>query len=360
MSTFRSALRYAWIPPVAWLLSVPVAELSFRKLGVRVAQTIGGIYEPFGDGSFRNRGGAHEFLNWYSGAYSVYTDSLGFRVGAHEADVHGAGWPEVLVLGDSQAFGQGVEYEDSVVGVFQARATSAGISVADAAVNSHSLRNQVELAEWLLNERALKPRVVLVSLTSRNVAAPAFYMRAFVHDGSLYNAPPSPFQLVRSWISTHSAAYLMVRNTLRGLMATESTPEFLQIYETSHHGERLQELSGIMARLQNDLAPIHARLAFVYMPLVVESALDDQLARMAKPGQHLSAREPRALAEELAESLHAPLVDLTPAIQQARMQNAPLSLRGDDHYSQSLSKACGDRIYTALDWTLLTNTGSNP
>ncbi|MEK7390974.1 MAG: exodeoxyribonuclease V subunit alpha, partial [Fibrobacterota bacterium] len=80
----------------------------------------------------------------------ICTDPLGLRCGMDGRPAIAAGYQiDTLVLGDSQAFGLGVDYEQSIVGVAAVLAAEEGRVVGNAAVGGHYLRNQVELARRL-------------------------------------------------------------------------------------------------------------------------------------------------------------------------------------------------------------------
>ena len=80
MSTSRRILALAWIPLVTWAISVGAAEIGFRVAGTRVAATMEGFYEPFGDHGFRHRPDATSFQNWASGPFHVRTDDPHLRL----------------------------------------------------------------------------------------------------------------------------------------------------------------------------------------------------------------------------------------------------------------------------------------
>src|SRR5262245_44244479 len=124
MSTSRVVLRGVLVTLLVWAASVPLAEYAFLLAGTRVAGVMDGFYLPFAEKSYRPRENAEAFMNWFSGGFHVYTDDLGLRVGSDRAASHDRGAVDILVMGDSQAFGQGLDYEQTVVGRFAALAAA--------------------------------------------------------------------------------------------------------------------------------------------------------------------------------------------------------------------------------------------
>ncbi len=351
---WRRVLRLAWIPLVVWAGSVVVAEGAFRLAGVRPAGSIQGIYEPFGDGGFRARPNAHSFQNWFSGAFDVYTDGRGFRVGGPAG---GAGEPgrevDILVAGDSQAFGQGLDYEQTVVGVLAEHGARAGLTVANAAVGGHLVRNQTELIRWQILERGLRPRVLLVCLTPRAIGIPDGYAHVEVHHGGLFGRRPTRRDLARLWVANHSAVYLVLRDAARRLSGGSSAPSasLLEHYRAGAvQEERAATLAAEFRSLLADLGGHAPRLVFAYLPLSPEAPIAELAAAAGEAGRGVSVDAPAGALAAVAAAMGAPVIDVTAALEATREAGEPVTLEGDGHYGPAASRRCGELIWNALDW----------
>ena len=249
MSTFRRVLGYAWIPAITWLGSIGVAEGVFRGLGKWPSNNVGDVYESFGEGSFKHRPNCAVRENWFSGEFFIYTDDLGLRFGDRpDGGVKPGRRVDILVLGDSQGFGNGVDFEDSIVGVLQSQAQAAGVTVANASVGGHLLRNQIELAKWLRHVRDLEFRSILLLLTPRMIFEADRYVRATVsEDGLLYKSRPTLVARIRAWLRTHSSIYVVVRDAYRSTGAgagdESSHVNFYRLDDGRGKGEGDVELS---------------------------------------------------------------------------------------------------------------------
>lgn len=120
----------------------------------------------------------HPFLPFYSmqanvtrnvdageGTWTIYTDENGFRRGKDKAPAED-GAPTILVIGDSFAFGLGVNYEDSFAGRLAA-AWGREARVVDAGVNGYGPAQYRQTLEYLLTS-GMKPARVIVSTYPAN------------------------------------------------------------------------------------------------------------------------------------------------------------------------------------------------
>lgn len=352
-SFIHRAVRLAWIPALVFAASVFVAEGAFRVAGTRVAATMEGFYEAFGAGGFRHRPNAASFMNWHSGAFHVYTDAVGCRVaqnvGTTNASAEGRG-ADVLVLGDSQAFGQGLEYNQTVIGEFAQRAAAEGVAVANASVAGHFFKNQIELTRWLIDVKGVRPKVILLCLTPRFLGNPDAYSDAFIYNGSLFGAKPGKKELIKKWFSVHSAVYVSVRDAMqRGSKAPEASNAVFDLYaQGPANQQRITMLKDRCAELDTITRPYGAAIVMCYAPLAVEHQVE-VLARAASAAgvdSNLPFENTAALSRELGVTL----IDLRPALEQARAAKEPVTLDGDPHYGPEVSRRAGDLLWSGLDW----------
>ena len=346
MSTFRRVLGCAWIPAITWLGSIGVAEGVFRGLGKWPSNNVGGVYESFGEGSFKHRPNCAVRENWFSGEFFIYTDDLGLRFGARpEGGVKPGRRIDFLVLGDSQGFGNGVNFEDSIVGVLQTQAQAAGFTLANASVGGHFLRNQIELAKWLRHERDLEVRSILLLLTPRMVSDADGYATASIgEDGRLYGSRPSLVARIRAWLRTHSSIYVVVRDAYRSTGAGAGD-ESSRINFYRVDDERRKELKKAMMELTQWSAGIGVPVVVAFLPLVIEIRGD---ATAPTWMQGLSFDAPYRLVHDVTTDLDLPLIDVRLTLERLREQGNPLQLRGDPHYDAATSHAVGRQIWAEL------------
>jgi hypothetical protein len=326
------------------VLSVPVAEVAYRLAGTQVAATMTGIYRSYGDGGYRLRSDADVLQNWASGAFWVHTDARGFRVGREGPT---GTTPDVLVLGDSQAFGQGLEFEETVVGRFAHRAFANGLQVVNAAVGGHSVKDQIELVRTVFAE-GLRPRLVLLCLTPRMLAYPDALSRFLVEDGDLWDGPPRLVGRVRRFLSTHSAVYVVLRNALRRGEESRRAADLLPLYDTGPlQGPRLESLHASMATLAAVCREVGARIVLCYLPLAFDANIDEVAKAM---NAQASSSAPLQTVRSLGIAAGLPVIDATPALEAVRQRRERVTLVGDSHYGPATSREVADVLWNAVDW----------
>ena len=145
------------------------------------------MYEQFGTG-FKLRPFVDTGATWSTGAFSVHTDALGLRcdlarrMGTKQYDK--VDW---LFLGDSQGFGNGVSYEDTIVGTVAAHAAESGQVVRNACIGGQKPLNQLELATLLRERDGLRVLNYVYLFTPVAVASCGSFTTATVGpDGRLY------------------------------------------------------------------------------------------------------------------------------------------------------------------------------
>lgn len=347
--SWTRVLRLAWIPLVVWTLSILAAEAAFRLAGTRVIAAMGGFYESFADGTYKHRPSAAAYHDWASGTFWAYTDSSGFRVG--DSDRQRAELsPDILVLGDSQAFGQGVEFEQSMIGVFASKANVAGLTVANAAVGGHSVRDQLEVSRWLASAQNCRPRVLLYCLSPRALAYPESISKAIVIDGGLWDAPPTWKDHLRRWLSSNSAVFVVgrdaarnVRNAIRPRKGPSAAADILTLYEQgAAQTIRARQLASSFEELMRTFGEPGPRLVFAYLPLAIEPKITEMAAAANFSASSGAALETTA---KLAEILRVPVVDVSPALEQVRTNGGSVTLKGDNHYGPEASRLVGERLW---------------
>jgi len=176
---------------LVWALSWPIAEVVFRIMGDHPSDDLASLYMPFGSGSYKLRPGIDTKASWAAGTFTVHTDGLGLRCDEQRCLAVGQGERvDVLFLGDSQGFGNGVSFEESVCGVAAQLARRDGLRVANACVGGHAALNQLELARWLCETQHLSARTYVLLATPVLVRNADGFTRARVGaDGRLYETP---------------------------------------------------------------------------------------------------------------------------------------------------------------------------
>src|SRR5207244_4092310 len=122
-------LRYFTTFLLIWILASLGAEAAFRSIGDRPSANMKNLYMQFG-AAYKPRPMADTGADWSTGSFSVHTDALGLRcdrlrhMGTRPGDAI-----DILFLGDSQGFGNGLDFEETIPGTVAKLGEDSGYTV---------------------------------------------------------------------------------------------------------------------------------------------------------------------------------------------------------------------------------------
>ncbi|MBN8730179.1 MAG: hypothetical protein J0L64_06520 [Acidobacteria bacterium] len=348
-----SRWNFAIIPAGVWLLSLPAAELAFRLAGDRPTTELEGLYEEFGSLSYKHRAHVVADADWIEGRFSVATDAYGLRCSRGEA---GPALTlrnlDLLLLGDSQGYGQGLEFEQTISGVLSRLAARRAMSVGNASVGGHYLENQFELLRWLYT-RGVRPRSVLILMTPYLVASSGRLNRAHVDArGRLTNGAGGRRERMTLWLKTHTVVYTRLRNSVRGLIPLDrdrEAPLLIRFYSKQFEPDYRARLISFLDGLARWTTERGMDLVLVYTPLAAEMEFA-MIARAARErGIETDSDMLYRTTAWAAGELGVPVLDLRPVLERARASGQPLTLLKDPHYNAAVSAACAEAIWSSID-----------
>ena len=341
---------------VVFLATVPAAEAVFRVLGDTPSYDLQGLYVPFAHGSYKLGSLVSTDAFWATGRVSVYTDALGLRCdvdrryGAKPGDA-----VDILLIGDSQGFGNGVNYEDSVAGSLAATAAQAGYRVSNASVGGHSLASQLSLVRSLQEDQGLKISNIVALLTPVMMGACDQDTRATVgQDGRLYGDQVNAETRLRLWLKTHVVLYSRIRDALRnygiGIEPARSSPTVFDFYKAGPAEEETKaKLYSCLKTLVDYGAMREMGVQVVYLPSVVEGDFEPVRQAAADQGIVLDPEVPFRIYSSVLPRLGLQPIDLRPTLQKIHADGQSLTVKADFHYSAALSRAISASVWTALD-----------
>ncbi len=122
---------------LVWVLSIPVAEVVFRLLGDRPSDDLAGLVYGIWSGTLLPWLLIDTEAKWAAGKFTVHTDRLGLRCdGERRLALDRGSKVDVLFLGDSQGFGNGVSFEESICGAVAELGLHDGMRIANASVGA--------------------------------------------------------------------------------------------------------------------------------------------------------------------------------------------------------------------------------
>jgi len=353
MSTFKIAesLKGLSVIILAWAVTGLAAEGVFRLNGDRTTEDPQGLYTQFINGSYKHRPMMNLRAHYASGPFSIHTDEFGFRCDAERKyGLHRDTEVDFLFIGDSQGFGNGVDFEDTIPGHMAALAADRGLRVANSSVGGHGLGNQLELVDWLQTEQRIKVRHYVLLLTPLRISACDSFARVSVGpDGRLYDKPKSSLQRALIWVKSHVVAYTRLRDAARtlhiGTSSTAASSVFAFYDDRVDKAQAVDKLASCLNVFHNYALKNDAFLSIVYVPSTLE--LDFDALRQAAKVQGLSLNPdlPFTLCDQAATKLGVTMINLRPALEEIQARGGRLHLEGDFHYDAETSRACAELLW---------------
>jgi hypothetical protein len=335
-----------------WLASFPAAEFALRAAGDRVTRDGAGMYVAFGDHSYKLAPNAASDLNLVQGRSIVYTNSVGLRCGAA-----GRSWKpgpvDVLILGDSQSFGWGLNFESTMIGQLTGMAARDGRLVQNLSIGGHYLRNQFEILRWVYDQ-GVRPKRIVIILTPYLIATADAYNRMTVGtDGRLYNRRAErKIGGLTSWLKVHFVIYPRIRAAVLALMpglnAEADDPVAIRIFRVDHSDQFLQKAVDVVEQIRRWAYQRGIGLAIGYAPLAAEYDFAPIVAATRNRNVSIQKDVPARIASQVASRIDTPFIDVRPALAAESAAGHRLTLVGDPHYNEKTSAAAATVLYSEL------------
>jgi hypothetical protein len=345
------ALRYAGAFVAIWTVAAAAAEGTFRWLGDRPSADLAGLYAAFGNGNYRLRPSVDTSATWSTGRFTVHTDELGLRCDLNRKMATRPGdQVDVLFLGDSQGFGNGVNYEDTIAGTFARLAAEDKYVVRNACVGGQAPMNQLALAQRLTQDNNVHVATYIYLFTPAGVGNCNGFTRVAVGaDGRLYDGIASSTALMRIWVRTHLAIYSRFRDAVRasgiGVTADAETPFVVQVYDTAAEDTNAGACVEFLSNFKRFAAQHGATVQAVYVPLTIEMGFDPVRRVGERRGVVVDSGVPFRTLSSAAKKVDIPLYDLRPVLRDFHSRGEALSLLPDFHYTAPVSRAAGTKVW---------------
>src|SRR5688572_4585062 len=154
-----SFLRRMLVVSCTLLLCLFMLEFGLRIIGrYRMGQVDG--YLEAGGLSYVLKKNASKTVIWPGFSWNVYTCDRGFR--ASRPGPRNLSQPYYAVLGSSDAFGNGLDYEKTFVGVLDEKMDTHGIDIVNMAIGGQHLQEQAALFKQFARSTTNHPAGVLI------------------------------------------------------------------------------------------------------------------------------------------------------------------------------------------------------
>lgn len=351
-----SALRAGALlvmPTVA--VCVGLLEGGLRLQGRMPSNATEAIFLARGE-AYRLRPGQTKVVHTPSYTCTVHTNALGQR--DSQTGTPSLAQPYLAWLGDSATFGNGVDYEQTFVGRFDALARPRGYRSINLAVGGHHLAEQLETLDDFLAVAERKPEAVVFVFTPQLLAL--FERRH--HDlveRSGYMYPKDgwlvPYLLVT--LGDVSSAYGFVRDGVRKvqskLFPTGPAPlaSMLEPYSRTSplaSPDMQQRLEAALDRADARIRQAGATPVHVLLPTTADLRAGEILGLIgARPSDYDFDRL-RALLRRQGQRGKVTVVDLTDVLQAEHARGKPMGFLRDMHYNALSHEVIGRALHDEL------------
>jgi hypothetical protein len=341
MIPFRPLLRAALLVVLPTLVAcVVILEVGLRLQGRLPSNVTDGIFVAHGD-AYRLKPNQAKLSRTPSFTCTIYTDALGFRdraPGPRRFDRPYLAW-----VGDSATFANGVEYQESFVGLFGQASAARGIDVINLAVGGHHLAEQEEQLRDFLAEAPRKPERVVVVFTPQFMAL--FEKRH--HDlvfKSGYGFPRdawlAPYLVVMA--GNASSAYCFFRDGIRSLQGKlwrkgpETAVELLDMYSRANPGtspDVTARLEDRITRLDEQIRAAGVTPVHVYLPTTADLRVGEFLTMTHRRADGYDFDHYRDALRRQSARAGVQLVDLSDLMRAEYAKGQPLGFSQDMHYN---------------------------
>jgi hypothetical protein len=333
-------------------------EFSLRAIGRRPTNMADGTAEQFGD-SFRLKENAAKVIRYPAFTYTVYTNEFGFRdrsTGPKELK----GRPFYAFLGASDVFGNGVEYEDSFVGIFAEEAKKKGMEVVNLAVGGYGFLDQEDLLKKFMEDSGHKPAAVLFCVNALHI--PGFDKRSrniIVKSGYPIDRDGWRITYLRLLAGNISSAFCFFRDGIRRIqekylnyqVSSKSPPEFIWVYSRANsirNPERTKAFEENLAGFEAFCRQNEIDLIYVHLPLSDSFRLNDILKQIGANPDDYDESFYEKLMRSHCEKFGMKLVDLNPVLQQHYNEGRELRFKLDPHFNVFGNRVIGEYLARAI------------
>lgn len=344
-------IKKAGVVLLTVLACLVMLEIGLRAIGRSPTNMADGIADQYGD-SFRLKKNVTKVMKFPAFSYTVHTNEYGFRdraVGPKEL----TGKPFCVFLGASDVFGNGVDYEDSFVGVFAAEASKKGMEVLNLAVGGHFFLDQESLLKEFMESTRMKPSTVFLCANALHI--PKFDRRnqnIIVKSGYVIDKDGWQVAYLRLMAGNISSAFCFFRDGIRRIQerylnyeVNEKSPEFLQIYAKSNEirqPERIRQFEEYLLDFEAFCRQNAIELIYVYMPLSDSFKLKEMVKQLGADPDGYDVDFYEELIRSHCEKNGMRLVNPRPVLQYSYEESKELRFKLDPHFNKFANRVIGE------------------
>lgn len=356
----KTVLEKFLVLSVTFVICLIILEIGLRISGRSASNTYQGEFVQYRD-FYRLKKNLVKVNDWSTYSYTTVTNSMGARDSIpREIDINEK--PYIVFLGASQVFGQGVDYEESFVGIFARRAAKEGYEVFNFAVGGHFLKEQEMIFRETLDSAERKPSLVVLGISSSSLnwfdTTHSTLEPIMVKSGYLFYKSSWKKAYVRLIIKNTLSIYDFFRDVFWKLNAKwkmieigERLPKHFKLYTDESRVGSAEEAA--MAEEYLDSFEKYCeengiRLIYMFVPLVDSFRIKSVAEELGDdPSSYHPAMYEKIMIDYSNRS-GVPLLNPRPLLEKYYRDGVQLSFDRDPHYNEFANKAVGDYITEAV------------
>jgi hypothetical protein len=338
------------------LFCLVVLEGGLRILGRYQVGDIYGYLAPRAI-SFGLATNVSKTVNWPTHRWTVRTCDMGYR--AKEIGSRGVGKrPHITVLGASDVFGNGLDYEQTFVGVLAEKLATNNIDVVNMGVGGHHLLEQMALfKEFVAGSRHLPTHVLIVLQPLMIGGYDDIHEGTIVRYGELFPENNWKRPVAKMILSRSLATYCFFRDGIRKIQhAYFERPDFsldfyIERYSTRHRIRSPEKTADFLKRLkelETYIRGIGATPVCVWAPTTGGFLLDSLRAKGEVDGTLFDTQWFPELSRAHCETEGIQFINLEPMLQEMYNRGEKLNFDMDAHFNAPTSRVIGEFIYKSL------------
>ena len=345
----RKYFRTILIVLITIIFCLTLLEIGLRISGHRPSNMTDGFFEKYGN-SYRLKKNIKKITNWPSYSYITYTNSFGFRdkkIGERNPNNK----PYIIFLGGSDAFGNGVNYEDSFVGIFAEAASKRNIEILNMAVGGHYFEDQKALFIEFMDNVSRKPSKVVLCVNP-TIIYEFDWKRddTLVKNGYLFSSKNWKIAYIKRIIGSSSSVYCFFRDNIRKMQTKYSDHDsilnksFIKYFKKNGHmfnPEKVKECEATLDIFDKYCRENNLTLIFLYLPLIDGFGLNELLIKLGKNPGDYDASYYEEMVKSYCEKRKLKLINATPVLKSLYEKGIQVRFKLDSHYNQYANRVVG-------------------
>jgi hypothetical protein len=354
---FQSMFIKTAIVVATLLLCLFALEVGLRVLDRYPTGSMEGHLRQAGV-SYRLRTNCTKVVHWPTMHFTVYTDDHGFRFKAPGPRNIGVR-AYYAVLGSSEVFANGLDYEQSFVGVLAQHLEPRGLDVVNMGIPGQAFMEQSLQFQEFTRSSGAAPKKVLICLNPILIGEyDNMHEDVAVHHGELFYKDNWRLPLLKMMLSRSSTTYCFFRDGIRNAQLQYlprkdvSASYYIEKYSTDlpiHRPEKTADFLKRLKELEDYVRSLNATPVCIYNPTVGGFLLDKLKAEGKVDGRLFDTQFFSRLAQKHCEAEGIQFINVEPFLQKKYDKGEKLNFDLDSHYNAPTSRAIGDFIYQALE-----------